>query len=133
MTMGQRLMWLFSLSTALGCTPSSSRDAGGASDASGAWDVSLPPGVTAAPDGVGFCCLPDMPSCDCHFLGAHADTPAACEAQRRALSICDLHPNDWLPVTDTHGCAYYGTPPPLAQTTSCFPNPSAGDAGVDAR
>lgn len=83
----------------------------------------LPENVTPAPDGMGFCCEADIPSCGCQFFGAHADTASECDALR-AIRTCDVHPNDWMPVTDVHGCSFYVPPRFGVPGRSCF-----GDAG----
>ena len=77
----------------------------------------LPANVTFAPDGVGFCCAPDMPGCGCQSFGGHAETVSGCDASPH---LCDVHPDDWSPVTDAHGCNFYSPPPIHVPGRSCF-------------
>lgn len=88
----------------------------------------LPANVTFAPDGMGFCCAPDMPGCGCQSFGGHAETVSGCDASPH---LCDVHPDDWSPVTDAHGCNFYSPPPIHVPGRSCFPDAHviAVDAG----
>lgn len=66
-----------------------------------------PPGFIASPDGTGYCCVPDEPTCDCGKVGGYVteallDDPLACGR------YCDYVPLSWGPqLTDDHGCVYY--------------------------
>ena len=82
-------------------------------------DAALPANITPAPDGMGFCCAPATPSCDCQPFGGHAETVSECAALPR---WCDVHPDDWMPVTDVHGCSFYTPPPFHTPGRSCFPD-----------
>lgn len=95
----------------------SDRSAGAGTHAGG-----LPPGVTRSPDGAGYCCAVEAPSCDCAATGGFTTDPAECWR----FNVCDAHPDDWRRVTDEHGCRFYETWP---ITTCCHCPP---DAGVDA-
>lgn len=81
----------------------------------------LPENVTLAPDGMGFCCVPSTPGCGCGSFGGHAETVSGCAA---VPQLCDVHPEDWRPVTDEHGCNFYSAP--------SFPMPGRSCTAVDA-
>jgi hypothetical protein len=124
MTMGPRFSWLslglVACGVASGCAASTPPDA------SLDVDAGLPSNVTPAPDGMGFCCAPERPTCDCRSLGGHAETVSECAALPR---WCDVHPDSWMPVTDAHGCSFYVRQRP-PDGRSCFPD--VDGVGLDA-
>jgi hypothetical protein len=119
-----RPLFLVALSalTLAGCpTDPAPVDAPGASEDAPA---TLPDGggePVPSPDGAGFCCPIDMPSCDCFHNGGFATSVSGCEF----LRVCDAAPPSMI-VTDEHGCAR------LVATGSCLARDVGGgtDAGV---
>lgn len=60
-------------------------------------------GPMQSPDGEGYCCAPDYPTCECASLGGFVTDPSACGSMR----WCDGAPADWILGTDAHGCMSY--------------------------
>jgi hypothetical protein len=77
----------------------------------------LPEGVIASPDGEGFCCAPEEPSCDA-LIGGFIEEPT-----EQCPRIFDAAPPAFSSLmTDEHGCQYYE----VAQEPSCNPPPIDG-------
>jgi hypothetical protein len=56
-------------------------------------------------------------------MGAWVADRCACAAEMQG--VCDLHPNDWIPFVDEHGCQRYME---RGQTACC--NCPLEDAGI---
>ncbi len=85
------------------CGPSRSQVA--SSDAGALADAGTTT-LQRSPDGLGFCCPIESPSCDCFGNGGfvESDDPAKCP------SICDLGPAGATIDTDAHGCEVFWGP-----------------------
>lgn len=69
-------------------------------------DASFPGAPPASPDGLGWCCVAEPPSCDCRPVGGFVTDPSACSTS----GPCDFPPADFHLETDAHGCRHYTTP-----------------------
>ena len=56
-----------------------------------------------SPDGLGYCCPYEFPTCDCfNDEGGFAENEDACVV----LRICDAEPEPFIDSFDEHGCPY---------------------------
>ena len=100
----RRLLTVFLFVAIIGCA----RTDGGvdASDAGAAQESNLAGGgLAVAPQGGGFCCPIENPTCECFKNGGWVarNDPALC------LALCDLAP-PLETTTEQHGCKYVGGP-----------------------
>jgi len=78
--------------------------------------------ATRSPDGEGWCCAADFPTCDCASFGGFVKDRCGCG--NLEARWCDLAPPDWIPETDKHGCRIYTARSPLTACCNCRNAPS---------